>query len=227
MRFRHLSFSLLAVAALLPLQAGAADGKMPDPDLPQPLDVQNAQTILESSPFTRTLDLSDTLMLTGIAYVQGKPVATISNKITKQSYLVSEEPNAQGWRLTEAQPSSEPKRTQVKLMVGPEEVTIHYADAQLAPTTSLSKYGPSHTPTKEEYLGHDEQGKEYVRGSVYLSDADRDRYHKELSKDAHNKFRDTIRDNRDKMFSLSPEERTAYAKKVFDEVSAEDRSRKR
>jgi hypothetical protein len=227
MRFRHLSLSTFALAAALPLCVWAADVKMPDPDLPQPLNLQNAQSILESSPFTRTLDLSDTLMLTGIAYVQGKPVATISNRVTKQSYLVSEEPNAQGWRLTEAQPSSEPRRTQVKLMVGPEVVTIHYADAQLAPTTSLSKYAPSHTPTKEEFTGHDEHGKEYVRGSVYLSDADRDRYHKELSKEAHNKFRDLIRDNRDKMFSMSTDERTTYAKKVFDEVSAEDRKRKR
>lgn len=220
------AFHLLPfLGALLLLGHGwAEDVKPADPDLPEPLDTQGAQSILQSSPFTRTLDLSDTLMLTGIAYVQGKPVATILNKLTKQNYLVSEEPNAQGWRLTDANPSLEPKRTQVKLMVGAEVVTIHYADAQLAPTTSLSKYGPSHIPTKEEAIGHDENGKEYIKGSIYLSDADRDRYHKSLSREAHDKFRQVIRDSRDKMTSMSAEERTTFAKKIFDDVTAEDRS---
>ena len=223
---RRISRTLVHLGAFL-LLAHAWAGDPPkaiDPDLPQPLDVQGAQTILESSPFTRPLDLSDSLLLTGVAYVQGKPVATIADKNTKQRYLVSEEPNALGWRLTEATRNAEPRFTQVKLMVGAEVVTIRYSDSQLAPTTSKSTYMPSKIPTEEEFTGHDENGKAYVRGSVYLSDADRDRY-RTLSKESHDKFRQEIRDNRDKMFSLSPEERAAYAKKVFDSAIAADRAR--
>ena len=47
-------------------------------------------------------------------------------------------------------------------MVGPEIVTIHYGNAQIAPTTQ-AKY-----PTDAEAIRNDENGKPYVRGSAYL-----------------------------------------------------------
>jgi hypothetical protein len=215
--------SFLALGTLLlAAQIWAQDVKAPDPDLPQPLDLQAAQPMLESSPFTRPLDLSDSLMLTGIAYVQGKPVATVADKATRQSYLVSEEPNAQGWKLAGASASNEPRRSQVKLLVGTEEVIIHYNDSQLTPTSNKSVFA-SRFPTEEEVTRKDENGKPYISGSLYLSDADRDRYHSGISKEAHDKFRQEIRDNRAMMFSASPEERAAFAKKVFDKVVSEDK----
>lgn len=213
------SLLLVLSAALLSASLCAEDEKPSDPDLPQPLNLQVAQPLLESSPFTRALNLADSLTLTGIAYVEGKPVATIADKATKQTYMVSGEPNAQGWRLTETTPSSQPRRTQVKLMVGTEEVIVRYNDAQLAPTSR----GGGKFPTEQEYTGHDENGKPYIKGSAYLSDEDRDRYHNALSREAHDKFRDIIRANRDKMLSSSPEERAAYAKQVLDKVAAEDK----
>ena len=174
-----------------------------------------------SSPFTRAINLSDSITLTGIAYVRGKPVATLTDKRTKENFLVSHEPNSRGWTLTEAVPSPELRHTSVKIMVGPEIVTIHYGDAQLAPTTQ-ARY-----PTDAEAIRNDENGKPYVRGSVYLPDADRERYYHGLSREAHDKFRDVIRDHREKMFKAAPEERAAFAKKVFDAVEAEDRARQK
>ena len=70
----------------------------PDPDVPQPLNTVAAQELLANSPFTRTLNLSDSLVLTGIAYVDGRAVATLVNRSTRETFLVSDEPNAQGWR---------------------------------------------------------------------------------------------------------------------------------
>jgi hypothetical protein len=63
-----------------------------DPDLPQPIDSAAAQEILANSPFTRSLDLSHTLQLTGIAYVEGHPMATFFNRETKRSFVLSDEP---------------------------------------------------------------------------------------------------------------------------------------
>jgi hypothetical protein len=209
--------SLCAVMSASPSRS--AETKAPDPDLPQPLDLKATQSLLQSSPFTRALNLSDQLALTGIAYVQGKPVATLVDKTTKKSYLVSETPNAEGWRLAEANASNEIKRSEIKIIIGTETVTIRYSDTQSASPKKTSGYGPSRFPTEQEYTGHDENGKPYVRGAVYLSDEDRARYYNGgLSRDAHDKFRQILRDNRERMFAASPEERTAFAKKVFDAV---------
>ncbi len=79
------------------------------------------------------LDLSDTLKLTGIAYVQGKPVATLVNKTTKQTYLVTSEPNALGWKLAGVSTGSHISHAEVKIMVGGEIVSIRYSETQLAP----------------------------------------------------------------------------------------------
>src|SRR5438067_2190625 len=83
----------------------AEDPNLVDADLPQPFDGAAAQEILSNSPFTRPLNLAHSLRLTGIAYVEGHPVGTFLNKETKESFILSEEPNAQGWRLAETNPS--------------------------------------------------------------------------------------------------------------------------
>jgi hypothetical protein len=218
MILRTVSF-LLAVSASAILTAQEAD-----PDLPQPLDPRVAAPLIEKPPFTRALDLSEKLQLTGIAYVEGKPVATLMDRDTKQNYLVSEQPNALGWKLAEANASTEPRLTSVILSVGAERVTIRYGDAQLTPTSS-GRAGPSRWPTNEEVMRPDENGKIYVRASPYLSDADRDRYYKSWSREAHDKFRDVVRNNRDMMFKASPQERANFAKKAFDQIDAEERAR--
>jgi len=224
MKLRRVASIGVGFMLLLPRHMPAADAKTPnapDPDLPQPLDLAVAQPLLESSPFTRAINLSDSITLTGIAYVQGQPVATLTDKRTKENILVSREPNSRGWSLADAIPSTELRFASVRIQVGPELVTIRYGDAQLAPTTQ-GRY-----PTDAEAVRNDEHGKPYVRGSVYLPDADRERYYHGLSREAHSKFRDVIRANREMMFKASPEERAAFAKKVFDAVEAEDKARQR
>lgn len=204
------------MAALL----AASNVTQPDPDLPQPLDLSIAATLIEKSPFTRALNLSEKLQLTGIAYVQGKPVATLMDRETKKNYLVSEEPNALGWKLAEATASTALKLTRVKLQVGNEVVTIHYGDAQIAPK-ALTKY-----PTDAEALTV-VNGVTYVKGSAYLSDADREKYYRGISREAHEKYREILRNNREMMLKATHEERAAFAKKMLDVVEAEDKTRQR
>ena len=214
------------VACIVGCAAGlvtAAEQKAADTDLPQPFDSSTAgKTLLQSSPFTRPLDLSQSLLLTGIAYVKGKPVATIKDRATQQSYLVSDVANERGWKLESATPSTALNRAEVKISAGGEIVTVKFSDAQVA---LKGKSGPSKFPTDAEAIRNDENGKPYVRASVYLSDSDRDRYYKGWSREAHDKFRDQVRDSRDKMFAASPEERASMAKKLFDSIDAEERTR--
>lgn len=209
------------------LRLGGTDTKGPDPDLPQPLDPNLAAPLLESSPFTRAINLSESLSLTGIAYVQGKPVATLTDKRTKKNYLVSAEPNSEGWTLASAQPASQLRNASVKIMVGPEVVTIRYGDTQIAPgKTATGVAGPSRWPTDREAITMVD-GVTYVRGSAYLSDADREKYYRGWSRESHDKFREVLRDNREMMLKASPQERAALAKKVFDDIDRQEQSRSR
>ena len=217
MKLRFLT-CLIAVLAAVTLMA--RDHVTPDPDLPQPLDLSVAAPLIERPPFTRPLNLSEKLQLTGIAYVQGKPVATLLDRETKQKYLVSEEPNALGWKLAGASASTALKLTSVQLQVGAEVVTIHYGDAQVAPKTQI-KY-----PTDAEALTVI-NGVTYVKGSAYLSDADREKYYRGISREAHEKYREILRDNREMMLKATHEERAAFAKKMLDAVEAEDKTRQR
>jgi hypothetical protein len=179
-----------------------------------------AAPLIEKSPFTRPLNLSEKLQLTGIAYVQGKPVATLLDRETKQNYLVSEKPNALGWKLAGASASTALNLTSVQLQVGTEVVTIHYGDAQIAPKPQ-TKY-----PTDAEALTV-VNGLTYVKGSAYLSEADRERYYRGISREAHEKYREILRNNREMMLKATHEERAAFAKKMLDTVEAEDKTRQR
>ena len=205
----------------MPLPARAADPLPVDPELPQPLDQAMLKSLLKNPPFNRVVDYTDSLLLTGVAYVEGKPLATLRDKETKKTYVVSNVPNAQGWRLAGASIGAQLRHTQIRLQVGEEVITIRYSDS-LVSSGKPALSTEVKLPSDAEAIVHDSSGKAFVRSSLYLSEADRDRYHNGMSKEAHDLYRQTMRDNGEKMLSLSPEQRAAFAKQVFDKVSSED-----
>ncbi len=74
-------------------------------------------------------------MLTGIASFDGKPVATLMDRESKETYVISEVPNPQGWKLVEI---SSPTGTDLEtvsamISVGGEMVTVRYDERQLKP----------------------------------------------------------------------------------------------
>lgn len=69
--------------------------------LPQAVTREHFQAVLEHSPFTRSLNLSDSLVLSGFAYVNGHTVATLIDTADGHSMAISEAPNHQGWKLIE------------------------------------------------------------------------------------------------------------------------------
>jgi hypothetical protein len=214
----------LRAADQKPVQAATAAAPAPtpaaptDPDLPQPVDLNQAQNMVTNSPFTRVLSLSDSLILTGIAYIEGKPVATILNKATKESYVVSEEPNAQGWKLADTSASRTLNRTQAKLVVGSEIVTVRYSDEQTSPEAAANQKGRGGPPGSD---GGDRPRGSYSRGS----EEDRQRF-MALSDNARSKFIEKMRESREKMGNASPEERSTYVKKVFEKVERDDKDGK-
>lgn len=203
----------------LPVIASAADRKKnaADPDLPQPVDSAVAQPLLDNSPFTRELNLSDSLTLTGIAYIQGKAVATVFDKAKKTSYVVSEEPNAQGWKLAEASAAVAFNKSIAKIMVGNEVVTVRYSSDQLSPDDKKNQRPPGSGGPPPPSSDGGPPRREYQRPS----DEDRRKF-EALSDRGKEKVRDFFRDNRDKLMNATPEERMAFIRQNFERIQKED-----
>lgn len=212
--FRLLLPSFLLV---LPVSLQAAQ---PDPDLPQPFDASSLAPVIQNSPFTRMVNMSDNLVLTGIAYIDGKPVATIFNKETKLSYVVSETPNPQGWKLTEAMPAPDIARSQAKITIGGEVVSVRYDAAAMSPE-NMKKDKARSSDGRGPSSGGDDRFKRSSRGP---SEEERKRY-ESLSEAAREKFRNMMREKfSDEKFRAAPEEqRREMVRREFERIEKEDK----
>jgi hypothetical protein len=197
-------------------QRAAAAGPEADLDLPQPFDVREAEALLMNSPFTRALNLSDSLVLTGLAYLEGRPVVTILDRATNESHVVSEVPNAEGWRLAEINASQVLDRTEIKIMVGGETVSVRYSEDQLAPkgTRPGGSGRSSGGPPRQDFRR--------FRTSSLLGEGGRDRY-RALSDRARDQYRDTVRKRLEERPNDSQQEREAFARRVMSRLEQEDR----
>ena len=205
---------------LLPLTVLAVES---DPDLPQPFDPESLASISTSSPFTRMVNMSDNLVLTGIAYINGKPVATIFNKETKESFIVSNEPNFQGWVLNEAMPAPDITRSRAVVTIGGEQVKVSYA----AITAADMKGGKKEKSDKGSSDRPSAGGEGFRREGRGPSEEDRKKY-ESLSDKAKEKFRDMMRTKfSDEKFRNAPEEeRRNIIRKEFERIEKDDKGGK-
>jgi hypothetical protein len=224
----------LTTADLVPLPGDELDPTLPaampaavprgpvDPDLPQPFDPNTLTAVVENSPFTRIVSISDSLVLTGMAYVDGKPVVTIFDKTAKQSIVVSEEPNLKGWKLVGARPSEKIDYAQAQISIGGETFSIRH--------TSLSKddmrpdkreKGPPGGPPPPG------SGDRFSRSNRGPSEEDRKKY-ESLSEKARDKFRDELRQkfSDEKFRNASEEDRRTAIRSVFERIEKEDKGRR-
>ena len=196
----------------------ASDTPAFDPDLPQPFDIQALQSVVTQSPFTRTVSFDQTYQLTGIADVEGWPVATILNKETKQRYVITEEPNALGWKLLTATSQTDPQHGQVEIQVGAETISLHMNGMAPPPEADGKK------SKKEKALLAASGGKSdgpKIRPSSYLGENGKTMY-ASLSREARDKFTDLLKTRLTQHPELTKEQNEAYAKKVFVKIQASD-----
>lgn len=194
-----------------------------DPDLPQPFDPNTLAAVVENSPFTRIVSISDSLVLTGMAYVDGKPVVTIFDKNAKQSIVVSDEPNLKGWKLVGAKPSEKIDFAQAQIAIGGETFSIRH--------TTLSKDDMRRDKGERRDGppggGPPGSGDRFSRGGKGPSEEDRKRY-ESLSEKARDKFRDVLREKfSDEKFRNAPEEeRRNMIKSAFEKIEKEDKGKR-
>lgn len=197
------------------LQANDTPGG--DPDLPQPLDLDFSYSMMEHSPFTRSVNLEESLQLTAIAYVNGRPVATVFDRDTQQRILVSEEPNELGWKLITAAAGADLSLTKIEMMVGPEVITMHYGGQQLSPGVGAKDGSTSRLASKG--TGQKNGGK--FRASSFLGENGKELY-SSLSPEARSKFKELVRSHVEKQPDQTPEQSSTFAKKVFAKIKQTD-----
>ena len=99
-----------------------------DGAIPRPLRDETFDALMSNPPFTRSLGISDSLILTGVAKFDRDVFATLMDTKTMESYVVSRQPNRDGWQLVGV--GGDPARTQTwsaRIQIrGGEVVTIRY-----------------------------------------------------------------------------------------------------
>lgn len=209
-------FLVRASAVLLSLSCLHADD-VPgvDPDLPQPIDFSFADNLVMNSPFTRTVNLEETFQLTGVAYVDGHPIATVLNTHTKQRIVVSEETNPLGMRLVAADAGNDLHATQVEMQIGDEIVAMHYQGGQITPAGGVN----GNTARMASSSGKKDDGK--FRTSSLLGDKGKEMY-ASLSSEGRDKFKELMKSRMEKHPEQTPEQNASYAQKVFAKLKAAD-----
>lgn len=97
-------------------------------DLPEPVTAGHFAALKGNSPFIRTLGLSQSLVLTGVARIGNDVVATLFNSETRESFVVTHESNHLGWQLMDVagdQTDLESLTAKIKV-AGTEVVSIRY-----------------------------------------------------------------------------------------------------
>jgi hypothetical protein len=141
----------LAMIAVAASSAIAAAQDVPPPEdssAPAPVQEADYAELKANSPFTRSLNLSDSLILTGIARVDGETIATLVDRSTKESYVVSGAANAQGWKMVgvEGDATDLEKVTARISVAGGEVVSVRFDEKQLKPGEAKPAAGPAGGP---------------------------------------------------------------------------------
>jgi len=108
--------------------------------LPVPVTREDFSELRERSPFLRTLNISQSLILTGVARLEGDTIATLYDFESRQSYVVSQESSPEGWQLVEVQGDQSDLETltaRVKIG-GAEVISIRYDEAPATTAGSSS-----------------------------------------------------------------------------------------
>jgi hypothetical protein len=67
--------------------------------LPEVLEETDFDELKNQSPFVRTLDPSESLILVGLAKIDGELVATLRERVTKKTHILTSKDNEEGWRI--------------------------------------------------------------------------------------------------------------------------------
>ncbi len=136
------TFGAIALFFTLPFLRGEAPAETTATSvLPKPVTKENFAALKNQSPFLRSIGLSKSIVLTGIAQMEEGVFATLFDIETRESYLVGKKANPEGWQLVGIngdQSNLETLTARVKI-AGSEVVSIRYEKLS---AKAFNKSGP-------------------------------------------------------------------------------------
>ncbi|MEO0414204.1 MAG: hypothetical protein AAF226_04530 [Verrucomicrobiota bacterium] len=131
---RSLLYSILVLSLTTPnISWGQGRG------LPESVDPYHFHQLVESSPFSRSLNSPTHLILTGIATDGPRPFATVLDPESGESLLISAEPNEKGWRLGNVHQRDSISESSVELVTSSGEIIKIRHDEDIAKKRSFAK----------------------------------------------------------------------------------------
>jgi hypothetical protein len=118
--------------ATVPAELWGEPREANDAFLPEAVTAENFADLKSASPFRRSINLSETLVLTGIATIEGQVYATLFDSSATVSRVVTAQANKDGWRLVGVNGNdSELESLTAKIQVdGGQIVAIRYAKVE-------------------------------------------------------------------------------------------------
>ena len=195
--------------------AGLLQGQEVDSFLPQTVEESDYTAVQTQSPFFRSLNLSDSLILTGVAEVDNEQVATLLNKETNETFVVSSQLNSQGWKMVELKNDPDLEKVAAKVSVeGGEVVTIRYSEHQLKPGQSRPGGGPPVEEAKSRGKGRgDGDGRRGPPSEIREKMG-------QLSEEQRGKLFDKMREFREKNPDMPREEMGKFMMKEMEKLGA-------
>jgi hypothetical protein len=175
------------------------------------LDVESLRGRLSASPFTRTLNLSEQLLLTGVAEFDGARMVTLVNGEDGTLHVVGPVANSAGWRLVELSGDGELERLQATVDLGGgrmvktrfDEEAARAAQERARPQVVLAQQGGGERSRDSGRRGPDPEMMERFRS---------------MSEDQRRAFGEYMRENRERMASASEEDRRQMVSRAVDRI---------
>ena len=129
------------------LMAGSMETMLPQPVAPEHFDL-----LKKHSPFTRTFNLSDTLVLSGVANLDGEQVATLIDAVDGQTLAISAAPNHLGWKLVEFKSPDDLEVAVASIAVeNGEIIRVYYDEERVKNASKLAARGAREQ--KQKFVG--------------------------------------------------------------------------
>ncbi len=210
---------LTIISAVSVLSGGMAQEITPVSAIPPEVSRNNFAALMANSPFSRSLNLSDSLILTGVATVDEEQLATVMDRNTKMTYVVSSKPNAQGWKLSGLDASTDLETVTATISVdGSSTVKVRYDEMKLKNGEGKPAGGPGVEPAPQRTEGDGGRG----RGGP---GSDMREKMMALSEEDRGKVFQKMMELREKNPDMSREERGEIMSKMMEKMGSKDRKR--
>jgi hypothetical protein len=101
--------------------------------IPAPVTAANYPDLLQRPPFRRVLTLSESLVLSGVATLPTGKMVTVWDRASARSFVVSANPNPQGWKLIDLSESSDLRSVSATIAAGDQKITLRFDPERLIP----------------------------------------------------------------------------------------------